>query len=388
MKRKVAIVRGPGLSKWEMQIYEPLMKWFSLTAIGSTIAVNDISNIRFPIKKLTCPAQYVASLPKLIHCMYSTVGDTQWLLGFEKAVRGFEILHSVELFNAYSVQAVRAKKKGIVKAVTLVVHENIPFIFDNYSAKMKLKQEVIQGTDHFFAINEMSKQMLQLEGVEESRISIIPQSVDTLAFHPSTKADKERILKLQKKYNIQENDFVVLSVGRMVWEKGWYDLIPTALSVQKKMKNARFLFVGSGPERKKLEQFSKRHGLEKIITFASVPYSQISDIFRLANLFVYPTLPTPKWNAQWGGGVLAEAMATGLPIVATLNGGVIDLVGGHEGGIFLQPQRFGDLADAIIKFEKNPFLAKKIGQRNRQEALKLYHPDVVAKQIKRQWDMV
>ena len=387
MKRKIAIVRGPGLSKWEMRVYEPLTEWFDLTAIGSTKPVNDTKNIQFPIKQLVCPAQYFASMPKLISIMYTLFGDTQWLNGFDKAVAGSDIVHSVELFNAYSLQAVRAKKKGIVKAVTLTIHENIPFLYDNYAAKMALKQEVIEGTDRFLAINKMSREMLLLEGVDEKRISVIPQSVDTGVFHPPAKQDSENLKKLRKKCNLKPDDFVVLAVGGMVWEKGWYDLIPAALRVREKIKNVKFIFIGSGPERKYLESFSKRHGLQYVITFMTLPYSQMDSMFRIADLFVYPTLPTSKWNAQFGGGVLTEAMSSALPIVATLNGGVIDLVG-REGGIFLQPQRFADLADAIIKFAHDPKLRHKIGQRNRKSALKLYSPQVVAKQIKKQWEMV
>lgn len=387
MKPKVAIVRGPGLSKWEMMVYEPLAEWFDLTAIGTTKPINDIQNIQIPIKKLVCFPQYVASMPKLIPLMYTLFGDTQWLYGFDRAVAGIDILHSVELFNGYSLQAVRAKKKGLVKAVTLTIHENIPFIFDNYQAKKALKQEVIEGTDRFLAINTMSRDMLLLEGIDEKRISIIPQSVNTDAFRPPVPADKLKLHKLRQKYRIKDSDFVVLSVGRVVWEKGWYDLIPAALRIRQKIKNVKLILIGSGPERERLESFSRRLGVEETVTFTNLPYSQMDSMFRLANLFAYPTLPTPKWNAQWGGGVLAEAMATALPIVATLNGGVIDLVG-PEGGIFLQPQRFADLADAIIKFAHDPKLGQKIGQRNRHRALSLYGPDVVAKQIKKQWDLV
>src|SRR3989344_6597962 len=98
MKRKIAIVRGPGLSKWEMRVYEPLTEWFDLTAIGSTKPVNDTKNIQFPIKQLVCPAQYFASMPKLISIMYTLFGDTQWLNGFDKAVAGSDIVYSVEGF--------------------------------------------------------------------------------------------------------------------------------------------------------------------------------------------------------------------------------------------------------------------------------------------------
>lgn len=387
MKRKIAIVRGPGLSKWEMQVYEPLTEWFSLTAIGSTKPVNDIQNIQFPIKKLVCPPQYFAILPKLIPLMFTLFGDTQWLMGFDKAVGGSDIVHSVELFNGYSVQAVRAKKKGLVKAVTLTIHENIPFTYSEYPAKMAIKQEVIEGADRFLAINEMSRQMLLLEGVDKSKISVIPQSVDTSTFRPRVKQDEKDMQKLRKKFGFGPKDFVVLAVGRMVWEKGWYDLIPAALRVRQKIENIKFFFIGSGPEREYLEKFSKQLGLSGTIVFTALPYSQMHNVFRMADLFVYPTLPTVRWNAQFGGGVVAEAMSSALPIVATLNGGVIDLVG-RDGGIFLQPQRFADLADAIIKFAHDPGLRHKIGQRNRKRAVKIYSPDVVARQIKKQWDMV
>lgn len=386
-RRKVAIVRGPGLSKWEMQIFEPLTEWFDLTAIGSTKPVNDIQNIQFPIKQLFCLPQYFAILPKLIPLMFTLFGDTQWLYGFEKAVDGSDIVHSVELFNGYSVQAVRAKKKGLVKAVTLTIHENIPFTYSEYPVKMAIKQEVIEGTDRFFAINEMSRQMLLLEGVDPTRISVIPQSVDTSAFRPLVKQDKKDMQKLRKKFGFGPKEFVVLAVGRMVWEKGWYDLIPAALQVGQNIENVKFLFIGSGPKREYLEAFSKRLGLEKTIAFTALPYSEMNGVFRMADLFVYPSLPTIRWNAQFGGGVVAEAMSSGLPIVATLNGGVIDLVGG-EGGIFLQPQRFSDLADAIIKFALDPKLRHKMGRHNRERAINIYSPDVVAKQIKKEWDNI
>lgn len=387
MKRNVMIVRGPGLSKWEMRVYEPLARWFNLTAIGSRVPVNDVRNIKIPVKKLVCYSQYIRSMPKLIPIMFSLFGCTQWLSGFDETVVGSDIVHSVELFNGYTAQAVRAKKKGLVKAVTLTVHENIPFLFDNYAAKKRLKQEVIQGADRFFAINEMSRQMLLLEGVDSKRISVIPQSVDTQTFRPRTTKDASTISKLRRQLGFKQDDFVVLSVGRMVWEKGWYDLIPAAIKTSREQSNIRFLFVGTGPERRTVESFSHKLGLDGVITFADFPYSKMSDLFRIADLFVYPTLATRFWNAQFGGGAVAEAMSSGLPIVATPNGGVTDLIG-DGGGIFVQPQRFSDLADAILTFARDKHLCQKIGKRNRKRAEKLYSLEVVAKQIKKQWEFV
>lgn len=128
-KPKVSIIRGPSLSKWEMQIYEPLTKWFDIKGIGSTKPINDVSGINFPIEKLFCPGQYITKLPKTLTLSFKLFGDTQYLWGFENAVKGVDIVHSVELSNFYTLQAVRAKKKDLVKAVTLTVYENNPYVF-------------------------------------------------------------------------------------------------------------------------------------------------------------------------------------------------------------------------------------------------------------------
>lgn len=385
-KPSVAIARGPALSKWEMQIYEPLISSFNLRAIGSKNSVNDINRIKFPVKQLFCPGQFLTKLPKSVPLLFELAGDTQYLWGFDEAVKGCDVVHAVELRNYYSLQAVRAKKKGLVGAVTLTVYENIPYLFDNFQARKKIKQEVIAGTDHFLAINEAAREALIIEGVEEALISIVPQSVDTGEFRPAGKADYPSILKIRKKYQINQSDFLVLSVGRMVWEKGWFDIIPAAAYVKKHYgSKIKFLLVGEGKEKKRVKRLIKDADVSDIVNLTGVlPYSQMADVFRSADVFLYPSLPTPVWNAQFGG-VLIEAMASGLPIVGTLSGGTRDDTVGADGGIFVQPQHFSGLADAIIRLYNRRELTRKIGQRNRKIAVEKYDTHVVAQKIKNIW---
>ncbi len=392
-RKKVGIVRGPGLSKWEMRIYEPLEEWFDLTGIGSTRPGNDVSGITFPVKKLICPAQYFYWLPKLIPILYSTAGDTQWLLNFSQAVQGMRLLHAVELRNGYSLQAVRAKQAGLVEAVTLTVYENIPFTGDGYPRRKRIKEEVLAGVDHFLAANEMARQALLLEGASDERISVVSQSVDTHRFTP-IHTSKTQHQKFRKQLGIGNNDYVVLSIGRMVWEKGWEDLLAAArriFNVQGSMikkRNVRFLCVGEGPTLGRYRELVVQLGLEKSVLFpGGIAYRDMPDIFRLADVFVYASLPTSVWNAQFGG-VLIEAMATGLPIVGTLSGGTRDDTVGRDGGIFVQPQHFSRLADAILKLYREPGLGKNIGRRNRSVATRQYDTLVVAGQIKHIWEKV
>jgi glycosyltransferase involved in cell wall biosynthesis len=383
-KEKIGIVRGPGLSKWEMQIYEPLRFKYRLLGIGSNRPVNDVTDIRFPIRRLTCSSQRIAWMPGMIPIMYSLSGDTQWLAGFKDAVKECDLLHAVETRNGYSLQAVKAKQEGVVKAVTLTVYENIPFIGDQFPKRRKIKEEVIKGTDLFFAANRLAKETLIIEGVTENKIVIVPQSVDTDRFTP-IKNLKVKTQDYRRKFGTEDNDFVVLSVGRMVWEKGWEDLIAAAARIFKSEQKIRFLFIGEGPELERYRKMVKRLGLEKIILFTGgFGYSEMPDIFRLADVFVYASLPTPVWNAQFGG-VLIEAMASGLPVVGTLSGGTRETVG-ECGGIFVQTQDFSHLSEALIELSKNPQKCELMGKENRNLAVKKYDVKVVANTIASYWD--
>lgn len=389
-KKKIAILRGPSLSKWEMQIYEPLSKHFDLLGIGAKPSINDIEEIRFPCVFLPLRFGFAQSLPKYTFLMNSVFGDTRWLGDFDKTISGFDVLHTVELRTGFTFQAVRAKQKGIVKAVTATIYENIQFVGDEVKARLRLKQLVLPNIDHFFAANEEARQALLVEGVEASKISIVPQSVDTHVFHPASKSDQERLDKLGNKFHIERNDFVVLGVGRMVWEKGWYDIVRAAYKIQNlefRIQNGKrimFLCIGDGPEREKLTKLVKQLNLEDSVLFVgNISYKEMPDYFRIADVFVLASIPTKTWNEQFGG-VLIEAMAAFLPIVGTTNGGIVSTVG-KEGGIFVPPQDFAKLAQAIIHLYKNPQLLKKMGKRNREIAVRLYDVNKVSKSIGKIW---
>ncbi len=386
---KIAIVRGPGLSKWEMQIYEPLSDWFEICGIGSTQPVNDISRITFPIKQLVCPLQFIGFLPFIIPVSFRVSGDTQWLMGFDQAVNGVDLIHAVELRNAYSYQAVRAKKKGLVKAVTLSVYENIPFVGDEINSRRRIKEEVMAFTDHFFAANDIAKQTLICEGVKKERISIIPQAIDTHIFKPNPYA--KRILC--QRLHFAPEDVVVLGCGRLVWEKGIYDFVRTAAYISQTHfttgngNTIRFVWVGDGPEKRRLSELVIRLGLSNLVKFVGLKsYKQMPQFYQAADIFVLPSLPTRIWNEQFGG-VLIEAMACGLPIVGADNGGIGEtLVQG--GNIGIAPQNFYALSRAIIDLVRNPKSRRQIGKLNRQQAIEKYDIKVVALAIRSLWDEV
>ena len=201
---KAAIVRGASLNPWEMQTYEALNGRVELLGIASKFNKFELKKIKFPFAKLHCLGDYFSWLPGGIKLLYKHLGDPQFLIGFDNIVKGYDIVHSAEIRSAYSLQAVRAKRKGLVRAVTLAVFENI-FLDDKLNARRRLKQEVIAGVDYFLASSQGARETLIREGVEREKIGIVYPGIDCRKFRPRLKTDKKR-LQVRKKYNFSDQD--------------------------------------------------------------------------------------------------------------------------------------------------------------------------------------
>lgn len=385
---KVALVRGPSLNPWEIQVYEMLKDKVQFVSVSSNKNLYETKNIKFSNVELLCLGQYFSYIPKGISFLYHMLGDPQYLLGLEKVINGFDIVHAVEITSAYSLQAIRAKRKGLVKAVTLVVWENIPFNFPHIKARDNLKKEVIQFTDHFFVFTKSSQIALLAEGVPENKISNVGATVNTRHFTPRQPNDNKAI-NLRKKISIGSDEFVILSVGRMVWEKGWYDLIRAAHWLQLKQskiklqKKVRFLFVGTGHEEKQLRKMVINLNLEDtIIFYGPESFENMPQLFQLADLFILPSIPIRSWNDQYGT-VSVQAMASQLPIIATQNEAIIEVIA--KGGLYVIPQNFSQLANAIVRLVKDPSLCSKLGHYNRSRAVNNFDVSVVGNKIYQNW---
>ncbi len=137
MKKKVAIIRGRNLNKWEMQNYIPLQDQFELEAFTSKNSRFDLKEINLPVTRLKCPDELfekVRGYQRIVKQILPDFPGKQSLIGYsgadrlvglEEKLNGFHIAHTAEVNNAYTVQAVQAKLAGKVKHVVVTVWENI-----------------------------------------------------------------------------------------------------------------------------------------------------------------------------------------------------------------------------------------------------------------------
>jgi glycosyltransferase involved in cell wall biosynthesis len=336
---RVAIVRGATLNHWEMQNYAGLTDRFAVTAFGSDRGSFDRDRMPFPVRALPGLLQRAERTPVLRRWYYRRYERNEIMLGLGHALRGFHLIHTSETFNPYSQQALRAARRQGAPLVVSVA-ENVPGKFDDYPRLRTIRRQVAAGADLFLALTERNRQWLLLEGAALEKIVIHPTGVDLTRFFPAPPDPA-----LRAALGLRPEHLVVVTIGTLQWEKGHFELLAAATLLRADPaigERLRYVWVGRGPEQVALEQQVRRHGLTDVIRFAPyVPYEQIPQYHRLADVFCLPSNPT-RWIREQFGMVLVEAMACGKPVVGACVGGIPEVLG--DAGILTPPADFVSLA--------------------------------------------
>jgi glycosyltransferase involved in cell wall biosynthesis len=180
------------------------------------------------------------------------------------------------------------------------------------------------------------------------KISVIPNGVDAAELASASRADLTPL-------GIPTGARTLLFVGRLDPQKGPFLLLMSVKDLLPIYPELHVLFVGDGPLREELRAWVQRAGLESRIHFAG-RRNDVPSLLRAADLFVLPS--------AWEGlpNVLLEAMAAGVPVIATAVEGVSDLLVDHETGLMVPPNSPRDLAGAITVLLASPLQSRKMAE--------------------------
>jgi glycosyltransferase involved in cell wall biosynthesis len=153
----------------------------------------------------------------------------------------------------------------------------------------------------------------------------------------------------------------ILFVGRLKPVKGVEYLIIAMKMVHDKMPDARLILVGDGEEREYLSALSIQLGIQKYVQFVGkVPHEKVQDFMQQADIFVLPSLSEGFPN------VVLEAMACGLPIVASRVGGIPDIITNDTNGYLVEVKDTENLSNKILFLLQNDILREKISGNNKK----------------------
>ena len=170
-------------------------------------------------------------------------------------------------------------------------------------------------------------------GLSSHKLSVIPNGVDYELFHSASPADLTV-------FGIPQGSPVCITVGRLEEQKG-IDLLLTAASlVLRDHRDCHFLIVGEGCDRAVLESQATALGIANSVHFVG-PRADVANLLAASTAFVLPS----RWEGM--SNALLEAMASGLPVVATAVEGSTELVRSGVTGRLVPAGRFDELAAAI-----------------------------------------
>lgn len=204
-------------------------------------------------------------------------------------------------------------------------------------------------------ISEYSRRkILQYYNVDEAKIRIVPNGVDTQRFQPT--GDCQKV-----KHYIHAGDRqIVLFVGRLIPRKGLSYLVKAAKRVVAEHRETLFVLVGNGPLRNSLEAEVEQANLTKNFVFSGdVSEAELPQVYRCCDVFALPSI-------QEGQGIaLLEAQASAKPVVAFNVSGVAEAVRNGETGLLVKPD-VGELSEAILKLLSDAELRRKMGAKGRE----------------------
>ncbi len=202
-----------------------------------------------------------------------------------------------------------------------------------------------------------------LLGSYAKRLVFVPHVVDCSQFRRSRAEAAEEANQL----------LVIGYLGRIVKEKGLHILLQAMSHLP---PHITLKLIGTGPDESELHALARRIGMSERVEFLGpIPYHEVPAALNAMDLLVLPSLETEFWTELFGR-VLIEAMACGLPIVASRSGGIPEVVG--DAALLVPPGDARALAGAIACLCSDAALRCQMGQKGRDRALERYDAGVVA----------
>jgi glycosyltransferase involved in cell wall biosynthesis len=310
-----------------------------------------------PVFRLPAPG------PKLVAAICFTISAVRLLRQLD-----VDLIHAHELLSPTSVAALGKLLYG-PPIVAKVLRGG------KFGDVHKIKRRSFGGlrirllrrmVDVFIAISSEIQRELTDLGIPAERCVFIPNGVDVLRFRPALLEEKRRLRQI---HQLPPEAPIAIYVGRLVREKRVEHLISAWRTVRAAVPDALLLIVGSGSEESTLMNMAGP-GVRLIGEVSDVaPYFQCSD------LFVLPS------SSEGLSGALLEALASGLPVVATSVGGATDVIQHLENGYLIPPDDIAALEFALRTLLCDSALRARLGSSGRHRSASAFSFDLVADRL-------
>ena len=305
------------------------------------IAERAASIVEFPIRGFARPATLAALLRFAKWCRHERI----------------DVVQTCDLYaNVFGLPA------AALAGVPVRIGSRRELNPDKTPGQIRLQRQAYRCATTVVANSVAARDFLLEEGLAAESIAVISNGVD----HDSTATATPDVWLPALAGRLPEKPRTrVKTLANLRPEKSNETLIAAADLLASDFPDVEFQIVGDGPRRAELEGLVRAHGLERRVQFLG-HREDVAQLLAEADIFVLPS----RSEAFPNGAI--EAMAAGLPVVASATGGLLDLIEHGHTGLLFEPGNPAALADALRHLFTDRGIASAIGQRAQTQVRQRY----------------
>ena len=224
-----------------------------------------------------------------------------------------------------------------------------------------------RSVDGVIAVSAAIAEVLASAGVDRRRVRVIHVGIDCRRFDPPRAARAA----LRARWGARADDLVLFTTAVLEPRKGHDVLLRAVADLWRAGRPVQWIVCGDGSQRTSLEAQARAAGVAERVVFTGFS-SDVAELLTGADVFVLPS------RLEGLGIAIIEAMAAGLPVVASRVGGIPEIVVDGETGLLVAPGDAAALAAAITRIAAGREWARGLGRNGRQRALERFSSTAMA----------
>ncbi len=273
----------------------------------------------------------------------------------------FDVLHFHEpLMPALPITMLRMSTTANVGTFHAFARSNLGYLYGR-----PLLEPYLEHIHQAIAVSEPARAFVN-RYFPNFPMRVIPNGIDLDTFRPGQPPIR----------HLRDDKVNVLFVGRLEKRKGLGDLLRAYRFIQPRVQQTRLIIVGDGPLRGNVDSYVARHRLPNVIMAGYVPETVKPRYYSSADIFC-----APATGAESFGIVLLEALASGLPVLATEVPGYMSVLEPGRDSLTVQPRSWRELAASLVVLARDAELRRRMGDYAREKAWRYSWPSVASQVV-------
>lgn len=299
------------------------------------------------------------------------------LTGFFKAVslsrkHHYSVLWSMmATYNSFAALFVKIIFPQVKFLLTLQEGDPIPYIKKRALPVWPLFKLIFTKADCIQTISKYLADFGRDMGAK-GPVFVVPNAVDIKKF--TREVSEDELSKAKEKLQKKDGDIVLITTSRLVSKNAVEDVISALKFLPDNMK---FVIAGRGYMEESLKMQARVLGVEqRIVWLGHVSHNEMPALFRASDMFIRTPI------SEGFGNSYVEAMAAGLPCVATEVGGIVDFIRDGETGVFVEVRNPESIAEGVMRLVKDTELYSKIKRNGFEMVKEKYDWEIIVKEMK------